>query len=83
MNEEINHGGTNSSLSGLTKGSLGLHQEYRFVLRDDGKHHLEIFQEKNAINRHSKHITLRLDNEQIESLRLFLNKSVLRRGIIE
>ena len=79
MNEEINHGGTNSSLSGLTKGSLGLHQEYRFVLRDDGKHHLEIFQEKNAINRHSKHITLRLDNEQIETLRFFLNETALGR----
>jgi hypothetical protein len=54
MNEEENHGTNNSSLSGLTKGSMGLHQEYRFVLRDDGKHHLEIFQEKNAINRHSE-----------------------------
>ena len=79
MNEEINHGDINSSLSGLTKGSLGLHQEYRFVLRDDGKHHLEIFQEKNAINRHSKHITLRLDNEQIETLRFFLNETALGR----
>lgn len=79
MNEEENHGTNNSSLSGLTKGSMGLHQEYRFVLRDDGKHHLEIFQEKNAINRHSKHITLRLDNEQIETLRLFLNETALGR----
>ncbi|MHA2238030.1 MAG: hypothetical protein ACXAB2_06640 [Candidatus Hodarchaeales archaeon] len=79
MNEEENHGTNNSSLSGLTKGSMGLHQEYRFVLRDDGKHHLEIFQEKNAINRHSKYITLRLDTEQIETLRLFLNETLFGR----
>lgn len=79
MKEEINHGDNNSSLSGITKGSMSLHQEYRIVLRDDGRHHLEIFQDKNAINGHRKHITLRLDNEQIETLRFFLNETALGR----
>jgi len=79
MDEEIQQGNLNESLSGVTKGSMGLHQEYRWVLRDNGKHHLEIFQEKNVINKHSKHLTLRLDTEQIEMLRYFLNNSLYGR----
>jgi len=81
MDEEIKQGEfmLDESLSGLSIGAMSLHQEYRLVLRNDGKHHLEIFQypleEKNVINRHGKHLTLRLDNEQIEMLRYFLNIS--------